>query len=210
MSKEEVLNLIDHWAVKHEIFIGDHEVAFAVDEADAESPYLVASVRYDNPFGAPMYSECVSSTDYLEMMGEFVARVQGQLEKMTQQRQERKADGVDMTPLGTDACLPGSQNMDYTGQVVVIRATALRAEYATPDYQLCLAERGNGCRPDGHGQAVYHTTLYSGERGRWNRTSIEGIADPAKLPAWAVARLEILREQEKVQQSRENNHENDR
>lgn len=190
---------IDRWNVVQAIQLGDREVAFCVDRT-AEWPYLVTDVTINACFGTEQYVNTVGDDDYLEAMELFLERVQGQLEQIKAQRLERQGQGVDMTPLGEEHCIPGSEGQDYTGRVVIVRSETLRSEYATPDYQLCLVTGGNGCRPDSYGQAVFAVQLFDKEHTRWNRADILGIADETKLPRWAVDRLAELRE--KAQEKR--------
>lgn len=98
-----------------------------------------------------------------------------------------------MLPLDDSICLSGSQGLDYTGQVVVVKADLLRWEYATPDYQLCYATGGNGCNPKARGTTVFCTELYSGDHTTWKRYDILGVANPQQLPDWARERLEAVK-----------------
>lgn len=175
--------------------IGDKEIVFG--ETDAPKPennnctYMVATCGFDNPFGValPEDGKAEGTTDFLEAVDTFSKSVQAQLEVVKVEREQRG----DNPPLSYEDCIPGSEKMDYTGQVVVYSPDALAEENRYADNQVYLAQSGNGCKYDAyHGRAVFSTNLYTGEELRLNRPNILGIIKPEKMPEWAQEKLEAL------------------
>jgi hypothetical protein len=179
----------DHWEIKYALFVGGHEIVFGEDQHDPEYPYFVGDCMYNNPFAIPEYRKCIGTADYLEAVTEFADRIKAQAELVRLERTER---GISNKPIGRDACLPGGLGGDIEGKLVVIRPEVMQRDKRTEDYQYFLAEHGNGCRAEARGLGVFGRDLFSGERGRWERPDVMGIADPNKLPVWAKARLEAL------------------
>lgn len=81
--------MVEHWEVKHSIFLGGQEIVFAEDESDMKNPYFVGDCSYDNPFGLAAYTNCIGTADYLEAIGEYAQRIQTQAELVRQERSER-------------------------------------------------------------------------------------------------------------------------
>lgn len=188
MSKEKP-RMVEHWEVKHAVFIGGHEIVFSEDKHDKENTYLVGYCDYDNPFNVGTYSNCIGTADYLEAMSEYTQRLQKQIEMVRQERSER---GASDEPLTLDACLSGGLGENIEGKLVVIRPDIMYQDRRTADYQYFLADGGNGCRAEAIGCAVFGQNLYTSKRSRWERADILGIADLEKLPGWAKQRLESL------------------
>jgi len=188
MTKDKP-RMVDHWEVKHSVFLGGHEIVFAEDESHMETPYFVGDCSYDNPFGIAEYTNCIGSADYLKAISDYTQRLKTQAELVRQERSER---GISDEPLTQDACLSGGLGEDITGKLVVIRPNVMHRDRRTADYQYFLADGGNGCRAEAIGRAIFGQNLYTGKRSRWERQDILGIADPQKLPDWAKERLEKL------------------
>jgi hypothetical protein len=86
-------------------------------------------------------------------------------------------------------CLPNSDKIDWTGKAIIVKPEALSPEFRTSEHQLVLCTGGFGAKPDAMGRAVYADELHSGKKTRYDRQNIAGIADPSKLPEWAVKKL---------------------
>jgi hypothetical protein len=65
--------------------------------------------------------------------------------------------------------------LELTGKTVVIRASALRPQFAETDRRF-KCQGGFGCSPSAVGRAVFGTFLVDGEETRMDRGDIEGIA----------------------------------
>ena len=108
----------------------------------------------------------------------------------------------DLQPLlGEKHCYKNSNKKDYTNQLLVLKPSMLAPWAKEPENQLWIAENGFGISPDASGRAVYAKCLCDGEEARWNRGDFIGIANPDKLPEWAVDKLsEIQHEDEEEAQ----------
>lgn len=94
---------------------------------------------------------------------------------------------------------PG-ESQDYTGKLVILRDTALKEEYGTPENQLFLAESGFGCAPEKVGKKVFGRFLSDGEKGQFYRQDIIGIIADEHIPDWAREKLsELIAEREQTQ-----------
>lgn len=188
MTKEKPRK-VEHWEVKYALFVGGHEIVFGEDQRDPKYPYFVGDCMYNNPFGVPEYRKCIGTADYLEAVTEFADRIKTQAELVRQERTER---GISDKSLTRDACLPGGLGDNIEGKLVVIRPDVMQRDKRTADHQYFLAEYGNGCHAEAHGLGVFGQDLFTGNRGRWERPDVMGIADPVKLPGWAKERLKSL------------------
>ena len=82
--------------------------------------------------------------------------------------------------------------LDYAGKIVVIHPRSLTDEEKTPDNQLFLAKKGNGCKPLATGTAVFGTFLKTKKTESVMRGEIIGVIKLELLPEWAQKRfLEI-------------------
>ena len=82
--------------------------------------------------------------------------------------------------------------LDYAGKIVVIHSRSLTDEEKTPDNQLFLAKKGNGCKPLATGTAVFGTFLKTKKTESVMRGEIIGVIKLELLPEWAQRRfLEI-------------------
>ena len=82
--------------------------------------------------------------------------------------------------------------LDYAGKIVVIHPRSLTDEEKTPDNQLFLAKKGNGCKPLATGTAVFGTFLKTKKTESVMRSEIIGVIKLELLPEWAQRRfLEI-------------------
>ncbi|WP_409969152.1 DUF3849 domain-containing protein [Bengtsoniella intestinalis] len=91
-------------------------------------------------------------------------------------------------------CPKDSFMEDFTDKVVVLSASALKANYLAPEHQLWLAESGFGCRPDTMGNAVFATCLATGDKTRLERYQLVGTLAEEHMPQWAKEKLEQLQQ----------------
>jgi hypothetical protein len=112
---------------------------------------------------------------------------------------------ADMPPLlNKNSCFKNSAREDYSGQLLVLKASALAPWAKNPENQLWIADGiGFGARPNAHGRAVYAQCLYDGEEARWNRSDFCGIANPHHIPSWAREKFEEYQQQEQNQDHEE-------
>lgn len=96
-------------------------------------------------------------------------------------------------------CEIDSDELDYTGKVVVMSPHALREECWTQQNQLWYAHSGNGCSPHAMGRSILAFCLSDGVRDRLLRTDIVGVLQEECLPDWAMEKLAELRGQQEEQ-----------
>lgn len=83
--------------------------------------------------------------------------------------------------------------LNYTGQVLVIRPNVLKDAYKTPEDQLFLAEGGFGCSPHSRGRKVFGIFLKDSEKTHFYREDFLGILKDEHLPEWAAEKLAEMR-----------------
>ncbi len=190
--------MVDGYEIKHAIYIGNKEILFGMDETKPDAPYMVCDCTWDNPLGIDRYEKAVGSADYFEIMTEFLARAQAQLEAVKAERVETPI------PLFTkEHCTLDIYSQSIENKVVVIRPECLLPEYRTAVKQLVLATGGFGTHGNARGRAVYTVNLYSGKEARWNREDILGVLKPEFLPDWAAEKLKQVCEKRRSKERRE-------
>ena len=186
---------IGDWEVLQGIHVGDKEVVLLHDPRNVETPYAVCYNQRDNSMGIEYTAEGVGSTNYLEMMEEFLHRVQGQVDQV---RADRERTNEPQEVFGEEHCLPSDgEEPDLHGRVAVIKPEALRPEYRNATVQLILVSGGFGAAAYARGTAVYGNYVFSGERADCRRHEILGILDPVKAPDWVKPGVEAIRAQQK-------------
>jgi hypothetical protein len=158
------------------------------EKTGADEPYLVCEGRWDNPFGAEEYYNAVVTDDYLEAVGEFVRRETGLLDFL---KHERTRSGLPFEALTAAGCVPGGLNENIEGKIIIIKPEVLAPEFRTADHQLKICQGGFGAEPNARGNAVFCKDLYSGKESRFERYDVLGVADLAKIPEWAKAKLAL-------------------
>jgi len=148
------------------------------EEAAYLSGYVKHGVCYDHEIFA----------DYVEAMRDFTNKLD---ELVNELETERNVFGLAAYPLTTGFCLQESYNDDFTGKLIIVRASELSPEYRSAEHQLVLCSHGNGARPDAIGTSVFGTELHSGKTVCFGRHQIEGVADPEKLPSWAARKFAL-------------------
>ena len=190
--------MVDGYEIKHAIYIGNKEILFGMDETKPDAPYMVCDCTWDNPLGIDRFEKAVGSSDYFEMMTEFLDRAQAQLEAVKAERVETPI------PLFTkEHCTPNDYSQNIENKVVVIRPECLLPEYRTAMKQLVLATGGFGTHGNARGRAVYTVNLYSSKETRWNREDILGVLKPEYMPDWATKKLKQVCEKRRIKERRE-------
>ena len=186
MNEELEKRMVQNYEITQGIRIGDQEVVFGVDEK-SKMPYFCAFYVSNDILGS--YRECMISDDYVEMTELFAERVKAQCVK-TREKQEKVT--VPREVITADMCF---------------KAEVLRPEYRSADYQLIYVSGGNGASGKSMGSACFHTNLYSGERGRWERYDILGWeVKPECLPEWAKEKFIEIQKREIVKEGLNEKH----
>ena len=127
--------MVDGYEI-YAIYIGNKEILFGMDETKPDAPTW-CDCTWDNPLGIDRYDNAVGSADYFEIMTEFLARAQAQLEAVKAERVETPI------PLFTkEHCSPNDYSQSIENKVVVIRPECLLPEYRNAAKQLVLATGG--------------------------------------------------------------------
>ena len=189
MADEE--QLTDGYSVLQSVTIGGFKIVLG-ENPDAEKPYMTWRRSLNEPFGAEKHLLPTYSGDYLTVLKEFIRTQSIYADGLALDRVYRGSPADDAALTAAD-CVPGGMDADLAGKVVVIKASVLSPEYRACSYQLMLAESGFGCSPESNGRAVYGTNLYSGEKERWNRSDILGVAADNAIPGWARDKLAAIR-----------------
>jgi len=90
-------------------------------------------------------------------------------------------------------CLQTGYDMPIRGKVILLRASSLPAEHRNAKQQLCYCTGGNGSNPNPIGRSVFTVSLADGEKVRWNRSDVLGIAKPELLSDHARLQLSQIR-----------------
>lgn len=174
------------YEVLHTIPLGDREILAAVDmTADDGNYYLIADYTENGIIGE--YSQCQVSGDYLEIMQEFTARLDSQIEMI---RGRIGKEDFQLEVIDAEACHPHDYGQCIDGKVVAIKAEALRPEYRRGDIQLVWVDGGNGEKASPRGSAVFCCHLNNGEHTRFERRDVLG--EIKELPAWAKEQLTMV------------------
>lgn len=96
-----------------------------------------------------------------------------------------------------DACIKGSNNMEYEDRLLVLKPSSLSEDYRFGEFQYFFAKAGFGCYPDKLGTKVFGEFLIDGENCQFRRHEFYGIADEEKLPDWAKQKMTELRNRQK-------------
>jgi len=91
--------------------------------------------------------------------------------------------------LTAEHCIKNSNDKDFTGQVLIVKADALMPKYRDSESQIVKCTHGNGARPNAMGRSIFCKELASDNTAVYYREEIEGIANIAKLPVWAKQKL---------------------
>ena len=95
-----------------------------------------------------------------------------------------------------------NEPQEYTGKLLIIRDTALKEEFRTPENQLFLAESGFGCSPDKIGRKVFGQFLSDGEKTHFYREDFLGEIADEHIPKWVRERLaELFKDKLQEQQN---------
>ncbi len=188
--------MADHYEIIQSVWIGDKEVVMGVDMTNA-MPYFCAFYTCNEIFDS--YDNCMVSDDYVEMLELFAERVSGQCQKL---REEQERITVPKETITADMCQQVASDANMVGNVMAIRADALRPEYRLAPYQLVLVTGGNGARANARGRACFCKNLYDGEGQKCVRSDFYGEVKPEHLPDWARERLEKMRKKEQDREVR--------
>lgn len=90
-------------------------------------------------------------------------------------------------------CLQTGYDILISGRVIILRPSSLPVERRNAKHQLCHCTGGNGSNPNPIGRSVFTVSLVDGEKVRWNRSDVLGIAKPEILSDHARLQLSQIR-----------------
>ena len=86
-------------------------------------------------------------------------------------------------------CLQTGYEMSISGKVIVLKPSVLSEEFREAKHQLYFCTGGFGSNPNPSGRSVFAVSLADGEKVRWNRSDILGVAKPEILTDHARLQL---------------------
>lgn len=189
MEKEK--RMVGTYEIKLAIHIGDKEIVYGEDtKPKSSTPYMVATHTINELF--EQYDNAEGSKDYLEIMYKFISRVENQIDMLKEARQQVD---VFMEPITDELCYPNDPEKSIENKVVALKASSLRPEYRSADYQMVMAICGFGTQGKSRGRAVFTKNLYYGFEERWNREDIQGVVKEELLPEWTKEKLQQMQTQ---------------
>jgi hypothetical protein len=177
--------MIEGYEERQSLTIAGQCVVLA-ENPTAIDPYLVCNIKWDNPLGMEERYDGEVTDDYVEAMREFLKRADGFALTLENARRE---SGLPVQKLNASYCISAGDDVDLNGKALVVKPESLAPEHRSAEYQYVVCTGGFGAQPNSRGNAVYAKELYSGKQGRYERYQIAGLADPSKMPKWAVDKL---------------------
>jgi hypothetical protein len=176
------------YEVFQSIEIGPREIILC-ENKDLSPKYVCTSVEYS--FGMELYPDARGSDDYIEILRDFVDRINHELNVLEQNKQ------TDINIITPEQCNPVSDYDSLVGKVVVRRLDTLKREYQSDRNQLYLATGGNGTRAGAMGNAVFAFCLGDKEECRIERFQLLGVIKDNEMPEWAKKSLTEIQNQRK-------------
>lgn len=196
MDKEK--RMAGDFEIQQALHIGDKEIVYGVNlNGSSGIEYLVADYHWNELFAE--YSNAGASNDYLEIITEYVNRIQQQIEKV---KAERDAVTVPTDIITAEQCYPNDYKESIEGKVIAIKASALRPEHRRADVQIVYVTGGFGSKENARGNAVYVDYLYSGEHTRFERYDVQGVLKPEYYPDWVKDKLKLYENKQEHQQEK--------
>ena len=143
--------------------------------------------------------ELLRHCDEIWVMGDEVSRgMRGEIEEAERLRMPINyiLDNVvdsnfklrqEIPPLQKSNTIPGSENSDYEGKILVLNAKHLMKQYQDAENSLWVATHGAGCMPGNHDRTVHVVDLYSGQTGAFGRYEFHGVVNPESLLEWLIS-----------------------
>ena len=205
ISVRGVLNVADSNGYKelNKICINDSEMIISENtNPEAQYRYMVIENRYTTYYNKSGNNNIYTghTNDYLKAIDIFTEKVRNNIDCVTSRREVNQSlYGIEPITLTTESCISDSINVIYTGRLLIVKAEELKPEYRNAENQLMVCSHGNGARPNAIGTSVFGTELLSGENVCYGRHQIAGIADPKKMPDWAVEKMAVIESQRELQ-----------
>lgn len=185
-------------AGEYEVFasmsVGCKEIIMGENpKADEGERYMCAYCESNSLF--EQYNEVMVSDDYVEILQLCCKRLTEAADKLKIEIDRELLISTGIVP--STGYTPITPDADLRGQVVVIRPEVFKREYQRSTHQYQYVTGGSGSSPIGRGTSVFTEALYGGEKGRYGRHEVLGIATPESLPVWAKEALDTLKAEKK-------------
>ena len=186
------------YEIVHAIHIGDMEIVFGENLKEPNGLfYFVGNYTANELFGS--YDNNKIGDNFLEMIQEFIGRVQKQIEFVKSEQQKVKIPLDIFTP---NQCYPNDLSKNIEGKIMALRPEVLRNEYRTADRQIWIVLGGFGAQANSRGSACFSINIYSGKESRWERQDFMGEIKPECLPEWSKERLATIQKERKEKQKK--------
>ena len=178
--------MINDYAVKNEVFVGNRRYLFAVHTDEKEPQRFLKCQCYDDELFRH-YVNAVTSNDFVECMKLYLADISAAVEKV---EKDRAAIGLeDISCLKGSDLLSASRDKNIEGKVVAIGEKWLCDGFKDISHQLYFVKGGNGAQSNSRGNACFSINLYTGEDTRIERYEVLGEVPEDKIPEFAKEHL---------------------
>ena len=186
MINNEGNEMINDYAVKNEVFVGNRRYLFAVHTDEKEPQRFLKCQCYDDELFRH-YVNAVTSNDFVECMKLYLADISAAVEKV---EKDRAAIGLeDISCLKGSDLLSASRDKNIEGKVVAIGEKWLCDGFKDISHQLYFLKGGNGAQSNSRGNACFSINLYTGEDTRIERYEVLGEVPEDKIPEFAKEHL---------------------
>ena len=186
MINNEGKEMINDYAVKNEVFVGNRRYLFAVHTDEKEPQRFLKCQCYDDELFRH-YVNAVTSNDFVECMKLYLADISAAVEKV---EKDRAAIGLeDISCLKSSDLLSASRDKNIEGKVVAIGEKWLCDGFKDISHQLYFVKGGNGAQSNSRGNACFSINLYTGEDTRIERYEVLGEVPEDKIPEFAKEHL---------------------
>ena len=186
MINNEGKEMINDYAVKNEVFVGNRRYLFAIHKNEKEPQRFLKCQCYDDELFRH-YVNAVTSNDFVECMKLYLADISAAVEKV---EKDRAAIGLeDISCLKGSDLLSASRDKNIEGKVVAIGEKWLCDGFKDISHQLYFVKGGNGAQSNSRGNACFSINLYTGEDTRIERYEVLGEVPEDKIPEFAKEHL---------------------
>lgn len=189
-------------AGNYEIFaamsIGGKEIVLGENpKSEVGARYMCAYCESNGLF--ERYNDVTSSDDYVDLLQLYCDRLHEAVIELQEEIKWEKSVASTIVPVSTYTPLNDGESLK--GKVVVIMPQAFKREYQRATHQYQYVTGGFGASPNSRGNSCFCVNLFDGEKSRFDRRQVLGIADLNQLPTWAKAGLdsakaEIMKDKE--------------
>lgn len=182
--------MADDYEIVAAMSIGCKEIVMGENpNVEDNTRYMCAYCEGNSLF--ERYNEVLVSGNYVDILQVYCQRLSDEAGKLKKEIDlELKLSTSTVPPADYTAITAGT---DLRGKVIVIKPQVLKREYRRSIHQYQYVTGGSGASPNGRGTSVFTVALYGGEKGRYARHEVLGVADPNSLPTWAKAGLDAAR-----------------